>query len=151
VWRGTGQGLSAWQQQAGASAPFEFKLILLDPPRDGLRAAIAARFDAMIASGAVEEVRDLLALGLDPALPAMRAYGVPELGAYLRGELSMGEARDRAVAATGRYVKRQSTWFRNRQIADQTRMRIINARFGGFEQLSASECAEISAFVSEPG
>ena len=54
-------------------------MILLDPPRDVLRAAIATRFDAMLAAGALEEVRALLALGLDPALPLMRAHGVPEL------------------------------------------------------------------------
>ena len=51
----------------------------------------------MLADGALDEVRALLALGLDPALPAMRAHGVPELSAHLRGELT---ARRRRCAAS---------------------------------------------------
>lgn len=72
-----------------------FAAILIDPPRDALRAAIATRWAAMLAGGAVDEVRTLVAQGLDPALPAMRAHGVPELanvvnsrGRHL-GQLSM--------------------------------------------------------------
>ena len=123
-------------------------MILLEPPRDDLRAAIADRFDAMLAAGGLDEVAALTALGLDPSLPAMRALGVPELGAVLRGELALAEARDQAVASSRRYVKRQATWFRNRVIVDPAMKRIIHARFGGFEQLSESERAEIGAFVS---
>ena len=60
-------------------------MILLDPPRPDLRAAIAGRFAAMLDAGALDEVRALLALHLDPALPAMRAHGVPELAAVQAG------------------------------------------------------------------
>jgi tRNA dimethylallyltransferase len=151
VWRGTGRGLAGWQGRPGVQAPFEFKLILLDPPRAGLREAIAGRFAAMLRDGAVEEVRALLALGLDPALPAMRAHGVPELAGFLRGEASLAEASARAVHATGRYIKRQGTWFRNRSIADPSRTHTIHARVGGFAQFSEKEQAEILAFVSGPG
>ena len=49
----------------------------------------------MLAEGALDEVRALLALGLDPALPAMRAHGVPELAAYLRGDITLAEAAQR--------------------------------------------------------
>ncbi len=89
------------ETERGAPAPWRFAAILLDPPRDALRAAIAARFDAMLRQGALEEVRDLLALNLDPALPAMRAHGVPELSAHLRGALSLDEARRRTELVTG--------------------------------------------------
>ena len=151
VWRGTGQGLAAWQAQRGEAAPYRFRVIQLDPPRAGLRQAIAARFDAMLANGAIEEVRALLELRLDPALPAMRAHGAPELAGHLRGELTLEAARARAVFATGRYVKRQSTWFRNRRIADPSATHTIRARVSAAEQLSESEWAEILAFVSGPG
>ncbi len=77
-------------------APWRFAAILLDPPRAELRAAIAGRFAAMLQAGALEEVRALLALDLDPALPAMRAHGVPELAAHLRGETDAGGGRTRA-------------------------------------------------------
>ena len=90
--------------------------IVLDPPRAELRAAIAARFAHMLAHGALDEVRGLLALGLDPALPAMRAHGVPELAAHLRGALTLAEAANRAVLATGQYTRRQATWFRHRSV-----------------------------------
>ena len=93
VWRGTGRGLAAWQDVRSPPAPWRFTAILLDPPRDALRAAIATRFDAMLRDGALEEVRALLALNLDPSLPAMRAHGVPELSAYLRGTLSLAGSR----------------------------------------------------------
>ncbi len=86
VWRGTGRGLAAWQaERGGRPVPWRFWAVRLDPPREALRAAIAARLEAMLAAGAVEEVRALAAQGLDPALPAMRAHGVPELAAMLAG------------------------------------------------------------------
>jgi tRNA dimethylallyltransferase len=151
VWRGTGQGLASWQARAQTPAPYRFRVIQLDPPRAGLREAVAARFDAMLAAGAVEEVRALLDLRLDPALPAMRAHGVPELGGYLRGELTLEAARERAVLATGQYVKRQATWFRNRRIADPSATHTICARFRELTQFSESERDEILAFVSDRG
>ncbi len=90
VWRGTGRGLAAWQADQATAAPnWTFSAVLLDPPRPALRAAIAARFAAMLEQGALEEVRALRALGLPPSLPAMRAHGVPELSAYLDGKLSL--------------------------------------------------------------
>jgi tRNA dimethylallyltransferase len=62
VWRGTGLGLAAWQNHRSPPAPWRFTAILLDPPRDALRAAIATRFGAMLRDGALDEVRSLLKL-----------------------------------------------------------------------------------------
>ncbi len=87
--------------------------LLVDPPRAELRARIAARFSSMIEQGAIHEVETLLALGLDPALPAMRAIGVRELADVIEGRTTLDDARRLAVLATGQYAKRQSTWFRN--------------------------------------
>ncbi len=151
VWRATGIGLAAWQRAAGPPAPYRFRLIVFDPDRSELRAVVEARFGAMLQAGALDEVRDLLALGLDPALPAMRAVGVPELAEYLRGEIDLAVAQERAVAATRRYVKRQATWFRNRRIAEQTRTRIIHAIFRSVKQFSEREWAEMVRFVCDQG
>ncbi len=118
VWRSTGRGLAAWQADPVAPPAWRFSAILLDPPRPDLRAAIAGRFQAMLAAGALDEVRALLAQRLDPSLPAMRAHGVPELSAHLRGELSLAEAARRTELVTGQYTKRQATWFRHRSMAD---------------------------------
>jgi tRNA dimethylallyltransferase len=121
--------------------------ILIDPPRATLRAAITARFEAMLADGALAEVEALLALGLDPALPALRAHGVPELAAYLRGELTLAQATTRAILVTGQYTKRQATWFRHHTLATQTRVRTIHARFSSPEQFSERERADLFAFI----
>jgi len=147
VWRGTGRGLVAWQGAKGAAAPWRFSAVLIDPPRDALRAAISGRFAHMLAAGALAEVRALLALGLDPALPAMRAHGVPELAAHLRGEIALDEAARRAELVTGQYTKRQATWFRHRRMADPARTHTIHARISGLEQFSESERAEIFRFI----
>jgi tRNA dimethylallyltransferase len=58
-------------------------------------------------------VRALMALNLDPELPILRAHGVPELMAYLRGEMTLAEAISKAQQNTRNYAKRQMTWLRN--------------------------------------
>jgi tRNA dimethylallyltransferase len=151
VWRGTGLGLAAWQNRRSDPAPWRFSAILLDPPRDNLRAAIARRFDAMMRQGALDEVRDLMALDLDPSLPAMRAHGVPELSAYLRGTLSLQQAAQRTELVTGQYTKRQATWFRHHMLAPQTRTRLINARFDDFAQFSERELTDLFMFIENVG
>ena len=159
VWRSTGQGLAAWQKTAHAPAEWNFRAIVIDPPRDQLRASISTRFDAMIEQGALDEVEALLEQHLDPALPAMRAHGVPELSAYLRGETSLEAAKDHAKLITGQYTKRQATWLRNRppvgsrrdSNAEQTHLHTIHARIAGLEQFSESERAEIFNFIHERG
>ncbi|MEJ0049356.1 MAG: tRNA dimethylallyltransferase [Rhodospirillales bacterium] len=128
VLRGTGRGLAEWQSApALPPAPWRFRAIRLDPPRAELRAAIALRFAAMLRDGALGEVRALVSLGLDPALPAMRAHGVPELAAHLRGELTLAEAATRAEQVTAQYTKRQATWFRHHMLAPISDTRVIIA------------------------
>lgn len=148
VWRGTGRGLAAWQAAGGTGpAPWRFAAILLDPPRAELRAAIAARWEAMLAAGAIEEVRALAAQGLDPALPAMRAHGVPELVAHLAGRMSLEDASRRAVLNTGQYTKRQATWFRHHPLADPILTHTIHARMMDLTQFSERILADIVTFV----
>jgi tRNA dimethylallyltransferase len=87
--------------------------VFLAPDRGWLTARIDARFDAMLAAGALEEVAALSARRLDPLLPAMRAHGVPGLIAHLDGEITLEEAAARGKADTRAYAKRQTTWFRH--------------------------------------
>lgn len=117
----TGRPLSAWQETAPESYPGRVITLVLDPPRQDLYAACDARVPRMVAEGALDEVTALVRLGLDPALPAMRALGVPELAAHLRGELSLDAATAAMQQATRRYAKRQTTWFRH-QMADAYRI-----------------------------
>jgi tRNA dimethylallyltransferase len=152
VWRGTGQGLAAWQDAHTPPAqPWRFSAIILDPPRDTLRAAIATRFDAMLAQGALDEVRVLLDQNLPPSLPAMRAHGVPELSAYLRGDITLAEAANRARLVTGQYTKRQATWFRHRHIADEAHTHRFLSRYDEDTQLSERLIDEIVNFIRDTG
>src|SRR5689334_12214669 len=93
--------------------------VKLTPDRTRLYAAIDARFDAMLASGALEEVRALAARNLDAALPAMKAHGAPALMAYLRNEIALGQAAEIGKRDTRHYAKRQFTWMAN-QMPDWT-------------------------------
>ncbi|GBQ49694.1 tRNA (adenosine(37)-N6)-dimethylallyltransferase MiaA [Komagataeibacter sucrofermentans] len=108
----TGHGMAWWRSKA-VLPPLaaRFIAIRLHPARDRLRAAIARRFQAMLEQGAMAEVEALLAQALPPDLPAMRAHGVPELAAVLRGEMTLADAAARAITLTGQYTKRQATWF----------------------------------------
>lgn len=151
VWRGTGRGLAAWQAEPTQGAPWRFTALLVDPPRDLLRAAILARLHAMVDAGVVEEVQQFLHLDLDPALPALRAHGVPELAAHLRGETDLPEAIRRIAVASGQYTKRQATWFRHRRMAEASRTHTITSRIANFTQFSESEATEILAFIESDG
>lgn len=110
----TGVSLAEWQGSNAAPllAAGDVQKLVIAPEREPLYAAIDARFDGMIEQGALDEARALLALKLDPGLPAMRAHGVRELAAYLSGALAYEEAAAKAKTESRRYAKRQMTWLR---------------------------------------
>ena len=118
VYEATGRSLAAWQALPNEGIPehLQFHTILIDPPRDALYRSCDRRFVEMAGSGALEEVRDLLALNLDPGLPLMKALGVQELAGFLDGIKALDDAIAAAQRATRRYAKRQTTWFSNQII-----------------------------------
>lgn len=111
----TGRPLAEWH--ADTTPPLlpegSYRALFIAPEREALYARIDARFDAMLADGALEEVTRLAARGLDPLLPAMKAHGVPALIRHLRGEITREEAAMIGKADTRHYAKRQFTWFRH--------------------------------------
>ncbi len=114
VFHASGATLSNIQRRPSAPLVDNIAVrIVIEPPRDALYAAIDVRFDAMIAAGALEEARALLARALDPSLPVMKAVGAAELIAHLGGEISLDDAIALARRNTRRFAKRQLTWFRN--------------------------------------
>ena len=114
VFEATGRPLAEWQGAPTAPLLKNAKLasFVLDPPRPELRARIAARFEAMLDEGGLDEARALE--GLDPALPAAKLLGLRPLQALAAGTLTRAEALDGAITATRQFAKRQITWFRNR-------------------------------------
>ncbi|MBN9479763.1 MAG: tRNA (adenosine(37)-N6)-dimethylallyltransferase MiaA [Bordetella sp.] len=116
VHRASGRALSAWKADTRPLlTPDRYDALVVEPPRDRLYAACDARVDMMMAHGALDDVRALMARRLDPALPAMKAVGVRELAAHLTGGLSLRDAVEALKQATRNYAKRQLTWFRNQQ------------------------------------
>jgi len=112
----TGRSLSDWHRQgmpAGLDPALAAKIFLM-PARDELLRRIDARFDAMMAAGALAEIGALAERKLDPELPAMKAHGVPWLIRHLNGEIALVDAAEGTKRDTRRYTKRQATWFRNR-------------------------------------
>ena len=109
----TGRALSAWQAETPAPPDRPWRPLVIEPPREALYARCDARLAAMVEAGALEEAKALLARGLDPGLPLMKAVGLRELGRHLAGELTLEEATALAAQETRRYAKRQTTWFRN--------------------------------------
>jgi tRNA dimethylallyltransferase len=114
IFAATGEPLAAFQ--GAREKPLldvkNCQCLFIAPERTELRRRIDARFDAMIAAGAVEEVRRLMSRQLDPALPAMRAVGVPGLLEFLRGECALEAAVERGKRDSRQYARRQFTFAR---------------------------------------
>jgi tRNA dimethylallyltransferase len=128
VYVATGVSLTQHQASAAGALPARsWSAVALDPPRPALYARCDARLARMIADGALDEVGALMARNLDPDLPAMKAVGVRELAAHLRGEATLEAALAAAQQETRRYAKRQATWMRGR-MADWPRITALDPR-----------------------
>jgi tRNA dimethylallyltransferase len=112
VWS-TGKTLGEWQEQreGGIGEQIALQALVLLPPRPWLYERCNRRFAEMIEQGALEEVETLLARNLEKDLPVMRAIGVTEIRALLRGETTLEQAVAAGQQATRNYAKRQYTWF----------------------------------------
>ena len=118
VARGTAKPLSQWHLEppkpliTGRLGRF-----VLAPEREWLRARCDLRFDLMVGGGALDEVRHMAGLGLDPALPSMKALGLRPLIDYVSGKIELIDAAEKGKAETRAYAKRQETWFKTQMIA----------------------------------
>jgi len=120
VVRSTGKPLSEWQRHKSGGIGRDIALapMVLLPPRDWLIDRCDLRFGQMVDHGAVGEVEMLLARRLSAELPVMRAIGVPEIAAWLAGEIDRETMVERGRIATRQYAKRQYTWFSRQPPAD---------------------------------
>ncbi|MDA9008691.1 tRNA (adenosine(37)-N6)-dimethylallyltransferase MiaA [Alphaproteobacteria bacterium] len=115
VYLATGKGLVEWQKENPPEVKegYSFQSVLLYPERAELYQRCDKRFSMMVHNGAIEEVEALLALGLDPSLPVLRAIGVPEIRSFVEGIVEFDQMVAMAQQSTRRYAKRQLTWLRN--------------------------------------
>jgi tRNA dimethylallyltransferase len=134
----TGRTLASFQADDPPNAQ-SWPTVVLLPPRDIQAAAIAGRAERMLAAGALDEVRGLLAQGLPDTLPAMRALGVRELARHLAGEYDLPSAINELTIATRKFAKRQATFFRGQM----KQAHFIPAQF------SESLMPEIRTFIKE--
>jgi tRNA dimethylallyltransferase len=137
----TGHALSWWQQVARESGALRPWYIHLTLPREALHRRLAARVDAMLASGLVDEVRGVLAMGVRPDVAGLDGVGYREVVSMLQGRLPEPALRDAILVSTRRYAKRQETWFRNQLRREQ------GARSSGTEvwMLDATETPGVLA------
>jgi len=118
----TGKSLSQWQADTRPTLAHEdWQGLVIEPNRKALYQRCDDRLSGMVAAGVLAEVADLLAMRLNPTLPALKAVGFREFAAHLTGEVSLDEALAAAQMQTRRYAKRQLTWFRN-QTPEWTRL-----------------------------
>ncbi|MCV2892142.1 tRNA (adenosine(37)-N6)-dimethylallyltransferase MiaA [Lentibacter sp. XHP0401] len=115
VQRSTGRSLATWQAETPApDMPLAAaQPLVMHADKDWLNDRITRRFDMMLAAGALEEAEANLP-DWSPDKPSSKAIGAPELIAHLKGEITLYEARARAIIASRQYAKRQRTWFRAR-------------------------------------
>lgn len=114
VVRSTGRTLKAWQAEkiGGIGGAVALRPLVLLPPRDWLYERCNRRFEKILSSEGVDEVRSLMERRLPALAPVMRAIGVPEIAAFLHGALTREQALEAGKTATRQYAKRQYTWFR---------------------------------------
>jgi len=115
IFRLTGTPMSALLRRAHAELPYRvLQLALIPSDRVVLHQRIAARFDAMLAEGLLDEVDTLRrSYALNADLPSMRAVGYRQAWACLDGDIDLKGLRDQGIAATRQLAKRQLTWLRS--------------------------------------
>jgi tRNA dimethylallyltransferase len=157
VVRSTGRPLAGWQSEraGGIGGEVALRPLILLPPRVWLRARCDQRFETMFTDEGLSEVAALLARGLSPTLPVMRAIGVREMTAFLRDEIGRGEALEAGRVATRQYAKRQNTWFSRQPPAQWPKFtQALEGRAEAGEALSLLTRAPLSSPVglrqSEP-
>lgn len=109
---GSGQPFSSFGPGLEAYPPSPYTQVGLRVDRDRLDRRIADRYRRQLDEGFLDEVRRLADLPGGLSRSAAQALGYRELLSHLRGECTLDEAVDDAVAATRQFARRQERWFR---------------------------------------
>lgn len=113
VYLATGRNMTWWHTNAEHSpAPYTSLKIGMQVELNELEPSLAKRIGIMVETGALDEARSAMAKCNDPTAPGWTGIGCAELLAYLKEEISLGEAQRLWVKNTRAYAKRQITWFK---------------------------------------
>lgn len=105
-------GLAVPQPSKSLPTTRNHLVVVMDPPRAALQEAVRRRTEAMLASGLVHEVQNLLAQGVSPTAKPMSSIGYAEVLAFLSGNLLPIQLQESIEVSTRQYAKRQCTWFK---------------------------------------
>ncbi len=112
VFKETGEGIKGFEESFIENVDYQYILIGLTRNRDALYERINSRVDVLIESGLLEEVKELVALGLTEDDISMKGIGYKELIGYMNGAYDFDYAVWLIKRNTRRYAKRQLTWFK---------------------------------------
>lgn len=116
VYRLTGKTIT-WhnEQSRSVPSPYNTTMFAIDVDREALYDKINRRVDIMIADGLVDEVKNIMDMGIQSDATSMQAIGYKEIVDYLEGHITLDEAIDKIKQGSRRYAKRQLTWFRRNE------------------------------------
>lgn len=109
----TGRPFSEFQEEKFLRPDLHIFYYWVSMDREKLYERINQRVEQMMAQGLLEEVKGLMARGLDKSHQSMQGIGYKECLDYLSGQITLEEAIGRIKQGSRNYAKRQITWFRN--------------------------------------
>ncbi len=113
VYSATGQPISEhFRNTKSPLSDLHILKIGLFRDREDLYRRIENRVDRMFDLGLIDEVRNILGMGIPPTAPPFRALGYRHVLDHLHGDLPLEEAKSLTKRDTRHYAKRQMTWFR---------------------------------------
>lgn len=135
----TGKSILTWQLDSKNFAMNldNIKMVVIAPERESLYKLINERFINMLNNGAIDEVKNIINLNCNPLQGIMKSHGVPEIISYLKGEITLQEATQKAQQAVRNYAKRQTTWFKH-QFNDEKLRKIV---------ISAPDLYQVQSFI----
>ena len=117
VFKSTGKTIEEWNlKNKKIIENLEFDILIQDFNRMEVYENCESRFDKILESGGIDEVKKMLEMNYDPNLSIMKAIGVREISKYLNNEISLLEASSLAKQKTRNYIKRQITWVKGNNI-----------------------------------
>ena len=115
IYKTTGKKKSELDKEQLSEPLYEPEITGLMRDREVLYDRINKRVDIMMEKGLVEEVSELIKMGIDTEATSMQAIGYKEIIEYLDGKTSLSDAVDKIKRESRRYAKRQLTWFKRNE------------------------------------